>query len=167
MEENEQVPEMQQNLELLKGLPFFSPFPLQALKILALLATRGKFLPGDLLYEKGDDSNRAYLVLNGILTLSAREQGNNPVILRQFGEGDFLGSLSLLASMPALFNLTAEKETSVLTLSRKQFAKGLAQFPEGLTISLAAAIKEINRWERANIPEAEPCCFSRLGVTAL
>jgi len=167
MEENEQVPEMQKNLELLKGLPFFSPFPLQALKILALLATRGKFLSGDLLYEKGDDSNRAYLVLHGMLTLTVKEENNKPIIVRQFGEGEFLGSLSLLGNMPALFTLTAERETSVLTLSRKQFAKVLSQFPEVLTISLATALKEIYRWERANIPEAEPCCFTRLGVTTL
>ncbi|MBW1634767.1 MAG: cyclic nucleotide-binding domain-containing protein [Deltaproteobacteria bacterium] len=166
-EENEQIPEMQKNLELLKGLPFFAPFPVQALKILALLATRTKFMPGDLLYEKGDDPHRAYLVLHGILALTAKENNNSPVTLRIFREGEFLGSLALLGRMPALFNLTAEMETSVLTLSRDQFSKVLSQFPEALTLSLTAALKEINRWEKANIPEAEPCCLARLGVTAL
>ncbi|OEU48341.1 MAG: hypothetical protein BA866_06270 [Desulfobulbaceae bacterium S5133MH15] len=166
-EGNDQVPQMQKNLELLKGLPFFSPFPVQALKILALLTTRGDFLPGDLLYEEGDDPHRAYLILHGRLALTAKGDDNKPVTIQQFRDGDFLGSLSLLGSMPALFNLTSETETSVLTLSRKQFSKILKQFPEVLPISLAAALKEINHWERKNISEAAPCCFSRLGITAL
>jgi len=164
---SETAPEMHRNLALLKELPFFSAFPLQALKILALLATRGDFLPGDLLYEKGDDTDRAYLILEGCLVLTTSGENGTTEIIRKFMAGDFIGSLSLFGPNIALFDLRAEKKTRVLTIDRKQFQKILKQFPEVQALSLKAILKEINRWERTNISEAAPCCFSRLGVTAL
>jgi len=166
-ENNNQVPEMQQNLELLQELPFFSSFPLQALKILALLAARGSFVPGDVLYEEGDDPGRAYLILSGSLTLTAKGENQQRIVVQQFTEGNFLGSLSLLGNMPAHFKLTAEEKTSVLTLNREQFSKILDQFPEISKISLAATLKKIHQWERANFSDAAPSCFSKLGISAL
>ena len=69
-EKNDYVPEMQQNIELLKEIPFFSTLPVKVLKLIALVAVRGSFSPGDLLYEAGDDPDRAYLVLDGCLVLT-------------------------------------------------------------------------------------------------
>ena len=166
-ENSETVPEMHRNLELLKELPFFSAFPVQALKILALLAARGHYQAGDLLYEKGDDPDRAYLVLEGCLALTTSGENGTTEIIRKFIPGDFIGSLSLLGQNVALFDLRASEQTKVLTVDREQFQKILEQFPEVQTLSLKAVLKEINRWERTNISEAAPCCFSRLGVTAL
>jgi len=166
-ENNEQIPEMQQNLELLKTVPFFASFPIQALKILALLAARGNYAPGDLLHEEGDDTDRAYLILQGNLTLTTKVNNKENVAIQEFTEGDFLGSLSLLGQIPALFNLTAKSNTTVLTIGRQQFSKILGQFPETQSLSLKAVLKEIHQWERTNISEAVSCCFTRLGVTAL
>lgn len=166
-ENNEQIPEMQQNLELLQTLPFFASFPIQALKILALLAVRGSYAPGDLLHEEGDDTDRAYLILNGNLALATKLDNQENMAIQQFYEGDFLGSLSLFGRMPALFNLTAKSKTTVLTIGREQFSKIIAQFPETKALALKAVIKEIHQWERTNISEATSCCFTRLGVTAL
>ena len=60
---------MQQNLELLKDVHLFSNFPGKAMKLLAFLAERAQFFPGDVLFEEGDDYGRAYLILSGQLTL--------------------------------------------------------------------------------------------------
>ncbi len=166
-ENKEQIPEMQQNLELLKAVPFLASFPVQALKILALLAVRGNYLPGDLLHEEGDDSDRAYLILHGNLNLVTKVDNNENVIIQEFNKGDFLGSLSLLGRVPALFNLTAKSKATVLIIGREQFSKILEQFPETKALSLKAVLKEIHQWERTNISEAVSCCFTRLGVTAL
>ena len=57
--ENSQVPEMQQNLELLKEMPCFSSFPGKAMKLLAFLAERAQVSAGDILFEEGDDHGRA------------------------------------------------------------------------------------------------------------
>jgi CRP-like cAMP-binding protein len=164
--ENNQVPEMQQNLELLKETPFFSYFPEKAMKLLAFLAERAQLSPGDTLFEEGDDHGRAYLILSGQLTL-LKQKDNEKVVVQRYGEGDFLGSLSLLGALPALFTLQAATETTVLTIDRKQFSKILEQFPETTKLSLKALLKELHKWERMNIHEAAACCLSRMGATVL
>ena len=164
--ENDQAPEMQQNLELLKGIHFFYNFPIKAMKLLAFLAERLLLSPNDILFEEGDDHGRAYLILSGQLSL-LKQYNNEKVVLQHYTEGDFLGSFSLLGAMPALFTLQAETETTVLTINRKQFSKILEQFPETTNLSLKALLKEIHQWERKNIHEAADCCLSRTGATVL
>lgn len=167
MEKNDNVPEMQQNMELLKEIPFFSVLPVKVLKLISFVAVRGNFPAGSHLYEKGDDTDRAYLVLNGSLALTTRENDEEKTVVQRFTEGDFFGSLSLFGYMPALFNLTTETKTTVLTIDRKQFSKFLVQFPEIQTLSMKSILKEIHRWERTNISEAAPSCSTRIGITAL
>ena len=166
-EKNDYVPEMQQNIELLKEIPFFSTLPVKVLKLIALVAVRGSFSPGDLLYEAGDDPDRAYLVLEGCLVLTTQGEKGEKTVIKRFAEGDFFGSLSLFGCLPALFDLTTEKKTTVLTIDRTQFLKILTQFPEIQASSLKVIFKEIHRWERTNLSEANPCCTSRMGITAL
>ncbi len=167
MEKNDHVPELQQNMELLKETPFFSALPVKVLKLISFVAVRGNFPAGDHLYEKGDDTDRAYLVLSGSLALATKGNDEEETVVQRFTEGDFFGSLSLFGSVPALFNLTTETKTTVLTIDRKQFSKILGQFPEIQTLSMKVILKEIHRWERTNISEAAPDCSTRLGITAL
>jgi CRP-like cAMP-binding protein len=164
--ENNQAPVMQQNLELLKEIPFFSYFPGKAMKLIAFLAERVKLSPDEVLFEEGDDYGRAYLILSGQLALMKKNDSEKAVI-RHYAEGNFLGSISLLGAMPALFTLKAETETTVLTINRKQFSKILEQFPETTKLSLTALLNELHHWERKNIHQAAACCLSRTGVTVL
>jgi len=164
--ENDQAPEMQQNLELLKGVHLFSSFPGKAIKLLAFLAERAHLATGDILFEEGDDHGQAYLILSGQLIL-LKHYDQKEVIVQRYDEGDFLGSFSLLGAMPALFTLQAATETTVLTINRKQFSKILEQFPEATNLSVKALLKELHQWERKNMHHAEPCCLSRTGATVL
>lgn len=157
---------MQQNLELLNELPFFSSFPLKALKLLAFLADRSHFSEGDILFEEGDDHGRAYLILSGKLIL-IKTSGEEQIITKNYGEGDLLGTFSLLGAMPALFQLQAISDATLLTISRKQFSKILEQFPETTHLTIRAVLKELYQWERKNISKAEACCLARTGVTVL
>jgi len=165
-ENNSQVPEMQENLELLQNVPFFSATPIKALKILALLATREHFGPGDILFEEGDDQGRAYLVLSGELTLLRKNDKEKPVALH-YTKGDYLGTFSLLGSIPSLFVLQAATKVTVLTITREQFAKVLGQFPDTAKYALKALLKELHQWERKNIAEAGKCCLGKTGATVL
>jgi len=164
--ENNQVPEMQQNLELFKNVHLFASFPGKALKLLAFLAARVRLAAGDVLFEGGDDHGEGYLILTGQLNLT-RQYGEDKIVLQRYAPGDFLGFFSLLGAMPALFTLQAETETTLLTINRKQFSKILEQFPETTKLSLKALLNELHQWERKNIHEAGACCLSRTGVTVL
>lgn len=157
---------MQQNLELLKELPFFHYFPDKSLKLLAFLAKRSTIAAGRQLFDEGEDHDQAYLLLSGELALLKRNDQRTAVI-RRYYPGDFLRSFSLLGSMPSLFALQATVDTSVLALGREQFEKILDQFPETGKLALKALLKELHRWERTNLAEAGPCSFHQAGATML
>lgn len=157
---------MQQNLELLQEVPFFANFPAKAQKLLAFLAERAQIYPDEILFEEGDDNGRAYLILEGQLTLLKHQDKKNTII-QHYTKGDFVGFLSLLGAMPALFTLRATTKTTVLIINRDHFSKILEQFPETTHISLKVLLEELHEWERKNIHEAAPCCLGKTGVTVL
>ncbi len=166
MEDNNQPPELQQNLDLLKELPFFSSFPAKALKLIAFLAERDTFASGDHLFEVGDDRGQAYLVLTGQLVLYD-VQNDDEKEVKSFEPGDFLGSLSLLGSMPSLFLLKASMDSTVLTIRRKQIEKIFQQFPETYNLAVKTTLKSLYQWERKNMKRTEQYWFNRPGATVL
>lgn len=157
---------MQQNLELLKELAFFHYFPDKSLKLLAFLARRSTFAVGELLFDEGEDFGHAYLLLSGELTLQ-KKSGDGTRVVRRYFPGDFLGSFSLLGSMPSLFALQATADTAVLTIGREEFAKILEQFPETGKLALKALLKELHGWERKNLAEADSPGLNLAGATML
>lgn len=165
-EENNQEPEMQENLRHLNEVPLFSAFPQKAVKLLAFLAQRASFSPGDIVFEEGDDFAKAYYIITGGLTL-LKKSGTDKSAVQNYGEKDFFGTFSLLGAMPALFALEASAETTVLTIDREQFAKILEQFPETGKTVVKHLLKELYQWERKNVTQAEFCCLNRSGATLL
>jgi len=165
-EGNRHSSEMQQNLELLQELSCFAGFPLQALKLLALLAQRGQLEDGETVFERGDDPGQAHLLLTGELSLRVHDEQVEEEIHRYFA-GDFIGRLSLLGPLPALFELRAVSDCTTLTVTREHFAKIVEQFPQTGKLFVKAALDELYQWERKNITEAKSCCLVRLGATVL
>lgn len=165
-ENNNQVPEMQQNLNLLLELQFFSAFPPQAIKLLAYLAERVQFAKDEVVIEEGDDIGRAYLVLTGQFTL-LRKIGETETAIKYFNEGDLLGSFSLLGDIPSLFQLRAAKATTAMAIDREHFVKIAEQFPQISGLALKGLLKELRQWERKNLSQANACCLDRSGATVL
>ena len=165
-ENNGSPPELQQNLELLNDLSFFSSFPAKAIKLIAYLSERDTFAPGDILFEEGDDYGQAYLVLTGQLVLFEK-LGDSKEEVKFFDPGDFLGSLSLLGSMPSLYSLQAKTDCTVLTISRAQLAKIFEQFPKTLNQAVQATINNLHQWERKNIQRKDLLSQRSVGATVL
>ena len=161
-----QVPELQQNLAILKEVAFFNGFPQEVLKLLAYLCVRGDYESGDTLLEKGDDPGLALCILSGTAALY-REGKNGFEKLRTYSEGEFLGGLTLLGPMTALFSLKAETKIKVLILTREQFSKVLEKHPELNPLLRKAVLQQLRRWEQTNVDELESCCLRKVGVTLL
>jgi CRP-like cAMP-binding protein len=166
MEDNKRPSEMQENLDLLQELPFFSALPLKAIKLLAFVAERQHFSENETIFEEGDDYGRAYIILSGELTLM-KKNDNKQRVVQHFNQGDLLGTFSLLGGLPSLFLLKASSESTVLTISREHYTKIQEQFPETTTLSLKALLHEVYQWERKNLTQAELCCLKQTGATIL
>lgn len=163
---NGPVPELTRNSEILKEVPFFEGFPPDVMKLLAYLAVRGDYDEGDVLIERGDDPGMAFAVIEGEVAVFRSSQSGEEQ-LRSYSEGSFLGGLSLLGSMPSLFTIKAIKPTKLLVIDREHFSTVAEQHKELAPLVRKIVLKQIRRWEQANIEEIESCCLSKVGVTLL
>ena len=145
--------EFQQNLEILRQTQFFAGLPMETLKVFAYLCTRESFAAQDCLYDKDDDDGQAFYILSGQLVLVHDTDGGEAVI-RDFGPGDFIGGLALLAPMRRLFALKAGQATDCLVLSREKFAKAIGQFPELIPRVFKSMADSIRDWDQQRLFEA-------------
>lgn len=133
-------------LDILRELPVFNGVSLDVVKVLAYLAGREGFGPGDALCEQGDPLDRCFSVLCGEVEVSRQAEGCPSMLIRR-GEGYFFGGLGLLASAKALYTVRAATHVECLTLSKEKFLKTAERFPEILPKILGNVVDHIFRWE--------------------
>ncbi|MFV0437879.1 MAG: Crp/Fnr family transcriptional regulator [Desulfopila sp.] len=160
------VPELQQNIEILKEVPFFEGFPPKTLKLLAYLAVRGDYEEGDVIFERGDDPGIAFAIVSGELAVYLGREHDEKQLWR-YGEGAFLGSFALVGPMVSLFTVKATMRTRLLLITREQFTKILDQYTELGPLLRKAILRELQRWEQANIDELDSDNLHKVGVTLL
>ena len=57
--------EYQQNLDILRQIDFFSGLPLEATKVFAYLCSRESCKSGDVIFNQGDEDDRAFYIVSG------------------------------------------------------------------------------------------------------
>lgn len=169
MDQGPPASEFEQNLEMLAEVPMFSDVPMAALKVLAYLCRRETFRGGEYLFRRGEPDRQAYRIITGKALLLLDQKGcERP--LRQVGEGEFLGGLSLLADMDRLFSVRAESGLTCLVVSGDAVAKIVDQFPDAAMKMTRSIIEAVTDWERKFINDCLPHCVecrSLAGMTLL
>jgi CRP-like cAMP-binding protein len=159
--------EFQENLNILRQVPVFSPLPLDTLKVFAYLCDREMFTKGDLLFKQNEDDGQALHIISGEAVL-VYEGETGEVEFTRYGTGDFIGGLTLMGKAPRLFSLKALTDMSCLIMRREKFIRAVEQFPEIMPRILHALVDRIYRWEKKLLAEhAETCneCIKRIGVS--
>lgn len=142
--------EFQENLEILRQIDFFAGLPIETLKVFAYLCARETYSAGDYLFTQSDDDGQAFYLITGRATLTHAADNVETEILN-FASGEFLGSLTLLGSMPRLFSLKAVEPVECLVLTREKFAKAIEQFPELMPRLLKSVVLAIRNWEKRSL----------------
>lgn len=139
--------QFREDLDILRQTYFFSGLNLEALKVLAYLSIRQRYKPGDYIFRHNDDDGQALYVIDGSMQLW-HESHTPPLLIREYGDGRFIGGLALLGSMRRLFALKAASDSCCLVLTREKFAKALEQYPDIMRIILKAVVNRIRSWEQ-------------------
>jgi CRP/FNR family transcriptional regulator, cyclic AMP receptor protein len=161
--------EYQENLEILRQIPIFSGLPVEALKLLAYLCTREVFKPDEYLFQEGDMDEHAYFILEGKAGLILTFEGAS-VPIREYGENDFLGGLSLLGPAKRLYSLQAMSRVRCVMFARDQFQRTLEQFPDVAAMVFRETCILIHEWESRLLTEhARQCsdCRGNVGVSLI
>ena len=161
--------EFQENLGILRQIPFFSGLPLEALKVFAYLCTRETFRAGDYLFQQDDNDGKAFYIISGEAEL-VRKGESGEFLLRRYGEGEYSGSLAQIGDMRRLFSLRALTAMTCLTLTRDKFVKVIEQFPDVMPKMLATVVTSIREWEERLFIEQDGLCEScrrKVGVSLI
>lgn len=161
--------EFRENLNILREIPFFSGFSLEALKVLAYLCTREKFKQKDYIFKQKDDDGQAFYIISGKARLFHKGETEEEVI-RDYVEGSFIGGLTLMANLRRLFSMQALTDVSCLILTRDKFARTMEQFPDLIPKAIEALVENIQSWEERFLAERDySCtpCMHKVGVSLL
>ena len=159
--------EFKDNLSILREIYFFSGLPIETLKVFAYLCTREMFKEGEYLFSQGEDDGHAFYIISG-KTILVHKAESDEQLIRDYGEGEFLGGLSLLGSMRRIFSLKSSLDTTCLVMTRDKFTRVIEQFPELMPKIFQAVLNGIGSWEnRFFSGHAEICdaCRRKMGVT--
>lgn len=132
---------------MLRQIDFFSGLPLEATKVFAYLCSRDSFKPGDRIFQQGNEADRAFYIISGRAQLS-RQSDDTQTAVREYGEGEFIGRMTLLGQSRRLFTLTATTEMTCLVITREKFTKALEKFSDLTPKLIEVVVRNIYRWEK-------------------
>jgi len=100
------------------------------------------FEPGQIIFRQGDAGDRLYVIRQGEVEV-LRETARLAVL----GSGEYFGEMALLSNLPRMATVRATKPTDVLAISKGNFTKLLATFPEfgiGITAQASRRSEELS-----------------------
>lgn len=85
---------------------------------------------GEVLCREGEVGDAMYLVTGGRIRLSTTDPSGNEKILAHFTDGQFFGEMSLITGAPRTATATAEAESRVLLLEKRDCDELLSTHPQ-------------------------------------
>jgi CRP/FNR family cyclic AMP-dependent transcriptional regulator len=117
-------------LELLRQVPYFRSVPLTALQELAVSVRERRYLPGDVIFRKGDQSEGLGIVLRGrVRTVTTSPEGRQQV-LKVFGPGRTFGDTPVFDNEPQPADAMAVSESLVVFIPQSKLLDHLTRHPE-------------------------------------
>jgi CRP/FNR family transcriptional regulator, cyclic AMP receptor protein len=130
-------------LALLKGVPLFEGFSNKELAVVARAADQLDYREGEVLGRQETTGDEAFVVVSGSVTV--RRNGRKVATL---GPGDVAGEMALLDGEPRSADLVAGEDSSILSISRRQFSglwRDNSKLAGKLLTTLAQRLREADR----------------------
>ena len=108
----------------------------RTLEAIADLTSEVKFAPGQVIVREGDVGDTFYVITSGSAVVE-----RNGSRLRELGEGDFFGEISLIDGQPRTATITANAQVQALALDRDDFQRLIDQHPS-VRLELLMALTE-------------------------
>lgn len=119
------APVPQQEFELLRHCPVFSPLPLATTESLAGRVARVEFEAGDEIIRQGDEGDRFYVIASG--SVAVFEDG---AFRRNQSVGESFGEIALLRSSPRTATVKALEHCELLALDREPFLRSVTGYAD-------------------------------------
>ena len=120
---------LKDEVELLRRVPLFAGVEPSKLKLLAFTSDRMSFEAGQILFEQGDPGDAAYVVLNGSAEVLVNRAGSQ-IKVADLEKNAIVGEIAILCDVPRTATVRAHERLETLKISKDQFLRLLAEFPD-------------------------------------
>src|SRR5437899_5122382 len=90
---------LNEEVELLKGVPIFAKIEPAKLKLLAFTSERMNYVAGQELFHQGDQGDAMYVILGGVADVLI-DSPTGPIAIAELKKNNFVGDMAILCDMP-------------------------------------------------------------------
>ncbi len=121
--------QLNDEVKVLKKVPMFAGMAPAKLKLLAYTSDRLSYRSGEALFRQGEDGDAAFVILNGTADVLV-ETDAGAVKVAELAENSVVGEIAILCDVARTATVRAITPVEVLRISKENFLKLLADFPE-------------------------------------
>jgi CRP-like cAMP-binding protein len=116
-------------VELLKGVPIFAKLEPARLKLIAFTSERMNFAEGQEVCHQGDPGDTMYVILGGVADVLI-DSDKGPIAVAQMKKNNFFGEIALLCDVPRTATIKARESLTTLKITKDMFYRLVAEFPD-------------------------------------
>jgi CRP/FNR family cyclic AMP-dependent transcriptional regulator len=120
---------LNEEVELLKGVPIFAKIEPAKLKLLAFTSERMTFNAGQELFHQGDQGDAMYVILGGVADVLIDTPGGQ-IPVAELKKNGFVGEIAILCDVPRTATIKARESLATLRISKDMFYRLVAEFPQ-------------------------------------
>jgi CRP/FNR family transcriptional regulator, cyclic AMP receptor protein len=120
---------LNEEVELLKGVPIFSKVEPAKLKLLAFTSERVNFTAGQEICHQGDPGDTMYVILGGTADVLIDTPGGQ-ISVAEMKRNSFFGEIAILCDVPRTATIKAKEPLSTLKITKDMFYRLVAEFPQ-------------------------------------
>ena len=142
---------LNEEVELLKGVPIFSKIEPAKLKLLAFTSERLNFAGGQEVCHQGDLGDAMYVILGGTADVLIDTPGGQ-IAVAEMKKNSFFGEIAILCDVPRTATIKARESLATLKISQDMFYRLVAEFPQmavEIMRELAHRLEDTNQKLRA------------------
>lgn len=99
------------------------------------------YAPSEIIIRQGEPSEKFYIIVEGYVEVSHKNDAGKVDVVRQLGGGDFFGEIGLLEGRPRNATVRALTAVQVVTFSRKSFMRWMKNSPQSLAQLQETAVR--------------------------
>jgi len=119
---------LNEEVELLKGVPILSKIEPAKLKLLAFTSERVNYTEGQEVCHQGDPGDAMYVILGGVADVLI-DSPTGQIQVSEMNKNDFFGEIAILCDVPRTATIKALEPLNTLKISKDTFYRMVGEFP--------------------------------------
>jgi uncharacterized membrane protein YeaQ/YmgE (transglycosylase-associated protein family) len=115
---------------LLKNIEIFEQLTVNDLAAVASVSEVVSFPENQTVIQEGDSGDTLYLIIEGRVTVSKKQDGGGEIELDQMDAGDYFGEMALFEDIPRTATIRTLQPCRMLTLHKQEFKEMVREYPQ-------------------------------------